>query len=225
MTNKVSKSNENNELEQKSAAESFISKNAKRIAVALAVIVIGGAGYFMYDAFVVQPNNKEAQEKIVASENYFKDKEYEKALNGDSINGGGFLQIIDEYGNTPTGNLAKLQAGLCYAQLGQYEQAVTYLEQYDSCDDAIITPAAIMALGNCYAQLDQEIKAAETLEKAAKKADNNTISPICLMQAADLYIKQGKKDKALACYQTIKEKYTTSAMAGNIDKYINSISK
>lgn len=224
MTKQVSPANENNELEQKSAAESFVTKNVKTIIVALAVIVVGAAAYFMYNAFVVTPNNKEAQEKMIASVNYFKNKEYDKALNGDSINSG-FLQIIDEYGNTKTGNLAKLQAGLCYAQLGQYQDAVKYLEEYDGCDDEIITPAAMMALGNCYAQLDQEIKGAEMLEKAAKKADNNTISPICLMQAADLYIKQAQPDKARACYETIKEKYPTSGMGVNIDKYLNSIIK
>lgn len=225
MTNQVSHSNENNELEPNGAAESFITKNAKLIGIALAVVVIAGAGYFLYDSLVAKPRNLEAQERIAASENFFKDKEYEKALNGDSINGGGFLQIIEEYGNTPTGNLAKLQAGLCYAQLGEYAKAIPFLEEYDGCDDAIITPAAMMALGNCYAQTEKEDKAAETLEKAAKKADNISLSPICLMQAADVYIKLGKSDKALECYKTIKSKYPTSSLAANIDKYIDSIGK
>ena len=56
-----------------------------------------------------------------------------------------------------------------------------------------------------------------------KAADNNTISPYCLLQAGLIYEKQGKKNDALKVYTEIKEKYYASMQAMDIDKYINRV--
>lgn len=39
--------------------------------------------------------------------------DFELALVGDE-NGAGFLDVIEKYGSTPSGNLAKHYAGICY---------------------------------------------------------------------------------------------------------------
>ena len=39
--------------------------------------------------------------------------DYALALEGDA-NGAGFLEVIEKYGSTPSGNLAKHYAGVCY---------------------------------------------------------------------------------------------------------------
>ena len=84
----------------------------------------------------------------------------------------------------------------------------------------MISPAAIGALGNAYAHLKQLDKAVDLLKKAAKTADNNTLSPLYLIQAGEILEKQGKKDEALKLYQEIKEKYFNSMQYQTIDKYI-----
>ena len=84
----------------------------------------------------------------------------------------------------------------------------------------MISPAAIALKGNCYAELGQNDKAADLLLKAAKKADNNTLSPTCLLQAGQIFLAQGQKDKALDCFKQIKDKYQQSNIFYEIDKYI-----
>ncbi len=42
---------------------------------------------------------------------------------------------------------------------------------------------------------------------AADKADNNTLSPIFLLQAGEILVKQGKYDDAVNAYTKIKDKY------------------
>ena len=76
------------------------------------------------------------------------------------------------------------------------------------------------AMGNCYAQLGQLDKAASMLLKAANEADNNSLSPIYLLQAGEILVKQGKYDDAIQAYTTIKDKYFRSYQAMDIDKYI-----
>ena len=82
------------------------------------------------------------------------------------------------------------------------------------------SPAATALKGNCYAELGENEKAAELLLKAAKDADNNTISPTCLLQAGQIFAALGQMDKALDCYKQIKSKYQQSNLYYEIDKYI-----
>ena len=162
---------------------------------------------------------------IFKGQQYFAMDDYEKALNGDGQDYPGFLKIADEYGSTDAGNLAELYAGLSYAQTGKYQEAVIRLENFKERDDAMVSPAALGALGNCYAELDQLDKATATLLKAAEKADNNSLSPLYLLQAGQIFESQGQKDKALECYQKIKTQYVNSMQYADIDKYIERVSE
>lgn len=201
------------------AGTGFVERNIKTLSYTvggiLAVIILA---LIIYQYYIV-PRNAEAADNIAVAEQLFLSGDYEKALNGDGTNAG-FLQIIDKYGSTPSGNLASLYAGLCYAHTDKAEEAVKYLEDYDACGDMMVSNAALGALGNCYAQLGQNDKAAATLLKAAKRADNNTLSPLFYQQAGQLYEAVGNKDKAMDCYKTIKSDYPQSMQAQDIDKYI-----
>ncbi len=202
------------------SSEAFIEKYKKPVMGAFIVLIVLIGGYFLYRNFVGIPRENKANELIFKGEQYFASDNYEKALNGDGQGYPGFLRIASEYGSTKAGNLAQLYAGLSYARMGKYQEAVAQLEKFSGCNDAMISPAAIGALGNCYAQLDQPEKATTTLLKAARKADNNSLSPIYLMQAGEIFESQGQKEKALECYREIKEKYVNSMQYGEIDKYI-----
>ena len=66
-----------------------------------------------------------------------------------------------------------------------------------------------------------------TLKKAAKLADNGSLSPIFLMQAGELLESMGKADEALKLYQEVKDNYKNSmaVQQQEIDKYIERASK
>ena len=97
-----------------------------------------------------------------------------------------------------------------------------YLKAFDG-DDNMVAPGVLSALGNCYANTGDLSAAVSKFIEAAKAADNNTISPYCLLQAGIIYEKQGKKEDALKVYTQIKDKYFASIQAMDIDKYINRV--
>ena len=204
------------------ASTSFIEKNFKTLAAAiggvLAVIIIA----LVVNQYYIQPKKADAADNIAVAQQLFIAGNYEQALNGDGTNPG-FLQVIDQYGSTPSGNIARLYAGLCFAQTEKYEEAVKYLDDYDACDDQMVSNAAIAALGNCYAQLGQNEKAASTLLKAAKRANSTTLSPLFYLQAGQIYESLGNKDEALKCYEIIKNEYPQSMQRQDIDKYIERV--
>lgn len=224
MTNKKTQHDSLNVEQTLISSEAFIDKYKKPIMYVFIAIIVLAGGYLAYRK-VVSEREVKANELIFKGQQYFASDNYEKALNGDGQGFPGFLKIADDYSLTKTGNLAQLYAGLSYAKLGKYQEAVTRLEDFKNCSDAMVSPAAIGALGNCYAELDQLDKATSTLLEAAKKADNNSLSPLYLIQAGEIFESQGKKDKALECYKEIKTKYVNSMQYAEIDKYIERVSE
>ncbi len=205
--------------EAMSASEAFIIKYKNKFLVGIAAIVIIVGGILGYKHFISEPNEKKASEALFKAEQYFGASNYEAALNGDSLGAVGFLTVADKFSGTDAGELANAYAGICYAQLGQYENAVKYLDKFNA-DDQLITPAVLGTKGNCYAQLGELDKAAATLIKAADKANSHALSPIYLIQAGQIYEKLGKNSEAISAYKTVKEKYFNSYQAMDIDKYI-----
>ena len=200
-------------------SEAFLIKYKNAIIGGVVAVIIIVAGFIMYKNLYAEPREEKAQAALFKGQEYFEQDAFEQALNGDSIGYTGFLKVADEYSGTKAANLAKAYAGICYAQLGKYEEAVKMLDSFNG-KDQMVAPAILGAAGNCYAQLGQLDKAASTLLSAADKADNNTLSPIFLLQAGEILVKQGKYDDAVNAYTKIKDKYFQSYQAMDIDKYI-----
>ena len=200
-------------------SEAFLIKYKNALIGGVVAVLIIVAGFIMYKNLYAEPREEKAQAALFKGQEYFEQDAYEQALNGDSIGFVGFLKVADDFSGTKAANLAKAYAGICYAQLGKYEEAVKMLDSFNG-KDQMVAPAILGAAGNCYAQLGQLDKAASTLMSAADKADNNTLSPIFLMQAGEILVKQGKYDDAVDAYTKIKDKYFQSYQAMDIDKYI-----
>lgn len=200
-------------------SEAFLIKYKNAIIGSVVAVIIIVAGFIMYKNLYAEPREEKAQAALFKGQEYFEADAFEQALNGDSIGYTGFLKVADDYSGTKAANLAKAYAGICYAQLGKYEEAVKMLDSFNG-KDQMVAPAILGAAGNCYAQLGQLDKAASTLLSAADKADNNTLSPIFLIQAGEILVKQGKYDDAVNAYTKIKDKYFQSYQAMDIDKYI-----
>lgn len=199
-------------------AEVFIKNNLMKLSLGLAAVVILIVAIWGYNHW---QNGREtaAQEAIAASQELFVQENYEVALNGDA-NSVGFLKVMDEYSGTKSANLAKLYAAICYAKTDKYEDAIKLFEDFSGQGDQMVSPAAIAALGNCYVQTGNNEKGVELLIKAAKKADNDAVSPYFLLQAAIVLEADGNNEKAIELYKEIKEKYVNSTLADQMDAYI-----
>ena len=202
-----------------SSSEAFLLKNKNIILGAVVALVVVVCGYVGYKNFIAEPAELKASEAIFKGEQYFGAANYEAALNGDSIGFAGFASLSKEHSGTKAGNLATAYAGICCAQLGKYEEATTYLNNF-SADDQLVSPAVMATMGNCYAQLGQLDKAASALIKAADKANSLALSPLYLVQAGQILEKLGKNAEAVEAYKLVKSKYANSWQAMDIDKYI-----
>ena len=209
--------------------EQFFLKFRKQILIAVAAVILVIVGVVVYKSFIAGPREDKASTALAKAQDAFMQGDFKTALNG-SKDMEGFLAVSDNYGGTDAANLADAYAGLCYAQLGDWSNAVKYLEDFDTKSDAMISPAVEAALGNAYANTGDIDKAISTLKDAADMSDsrsenglNNALSPTYLIQAARLLESQGKKSEALDIYKEVKAKYVNSQASMDIDKYIERV--
>ena len=213
--------NENAEavVEAVSKTEKFFEENGKLISIICAGFVVACAIVFCWFKFAYQPKVNEAQGQMAVAEQNFRYADYELALNGDG-NALGFAQIIDEYGKK-AGKAVYFYAGVCELQLGEWEQAIKYLQAYNG-KDAILAARATACIGDAYVGLEDYKKALGYFEKAAATVDNMYAAGYLLKAAAVAEV-LGENEKALSYYKSIKENYAESLEAYDIDKYIGRI--
>jgi tetratricopeptide (TPR) repeat protein len=185
--------------------------------IGLGVIVLL-VGLFWLGKLYFNKRNNEAQSQMFQAEKYLELDSLKLALNGDG-NYLGFLDIAKDYKFTNTGNLAKYSAGICYLHLGNYKEAIDYLNKY-SKKDKVIGSMAIGATGDAYVELGDLDKGVSKYIEAADYAKNSFNTPLFLMKAGEIYESKGKYPDALKLYERIQNEYPESTEGTTIDKYI-----
>ena len=207
--------------------EMFFEKNSKSMIIALLALFVLAAAIFGYRQLISQPRERKAAEMIAQAQYRFESTtpEYQLALEGDA-NGPGFLDVIDQYGSTRAGNLAKHYAGICYLRLGDLDNAATYLAKYKPAKGI---PAEIVNAQNIGLQGDIAVEkgdyaaAIKLFEKAAKVSDNNLTAPMYLRKAGLAEQAQGNEQKAAAFYEEILTSYPASMEAREAEKLLGSV--
>ena len=204
-----------------SATERFFNENKKTIWCAVAAVLVIGLGILAYNKFIYQPKCVEAMQQAFPAEMSFQNGEYELALNGDG-NNLGFADIIADYG-TKAGKAVYLYAGICELQLGNNEEALSYLKKYNG-KEPILAARAKSCEGDAYVALGDYAAAVRSYKAAAACADNVFVAGYLLKEGSALEA-LGQKEEALACYKTIENDYPQSIEAYEIAKHIARVSE
>ena len=196
--------------------EQFIEKNQRILMYIVMGIIAVVLIYFGYQKFYLSPMEENAQDQIFMAQKYFEKDSLNRALYGDG-NALGFIDIIDDYGSTKTGNLARYYAGICYLRMGNYEEAIEYLESHDPVD-LLIGPMALGGIGDAYMELNDPETAAEYYLEAAEISDNYFPAPMYLYRAGMTFEMIGRFEDAYDAYERIFEDYYRSNEARSIER-------
>ena len=201
-------------------AKGFWEKHSRNILLTSSAIILLAGGYLAYKNLVQIPKETKAQEEIYRAEENFRKDSLSLALNGNATTPG-FLKVISKYGGTKAGNIARLYAGECYLQLGDYKNAVTQLKAFNPNGARQIAAKAEGLLGDAYAELKENDKAITHYKKAGSLfTDDQAISSEYLFRAALLLEMTGKTKDALSVLQEIKDKFPRTERGFMADKYI-----
>lgn len=197
----------------------FWEKHSKIVFISAAVIVLAVVCFFLVKKFYVEPRNERAADEMYAAQYYFEHSDMEKALNGDGKHLG-FLQIIDEFGSTKSGNLANYYIGIIYLNQGKYAEAIGCFKKFSS-NDMFLDAQSQALTGDAYWELKDVGSAIKYYEKAVKNNPNELTTPFTLLKLGMAYESTDAYAKALKAYKRIKEEFPRSGEAREIDKYIS----
>ena len=206
-----------NVQEALSKSEAFIETYRKELLYGVGAVVILVLAVLAFRTYYLVPREAEAQEKMIFCVNNFERDSFRLALRGDDMNDG-FETIVDDYKFTDAAELAAAYAGVCAYQLGEYEEAIDYLDKFDA-RSVNMTPATICLKGDAYVELGDYKSAIKEFLRAAD-TQNDLVAPRSLKKAGLAYEALGEYDKAVDVYTEIKDTYFSSMEAGDIDKYI-----
>ncbi|MCX6325183.1 MAG: tetratricopeptide repeat protein [Bacteroidia bacterium] len=197
--------------------EQFLEENYKTLLIVLGVLV-ALVGIVWLGKLYLNKRNDEALSQMYQAERYLEMDSLNLALNGDG-NYLGFLDIAKDYKFTNSGNLSRYSAGICYLHLGEYQEAIDFLNKY-SKKDKVLGSLAIGATGDAYVESGDLDKGVAKYIEAADFAKNSFNTPLFLMKAGEIYELTGKYADALKVYERIENEYPESTEGTTIEKYI-----
>ncbi|MFT5821424.1 MAG: tetratricopeptide (TPR) repeat protein [Crocinitomix sp.] len=206
------------ELDQLTSTESFIDKYKKPLIIGAGALVVIVLGIIGYQKFISDPHELESREAYWPAYYEWEQDSIAMAITG-SEDFDGMEDIAAEYSGTSGGNIANYTMALAAMDEAQYQDALDY---FDECDfDDIIVGSMVLGLkGDCYVELDDYASAADMFEDAASREVNEFTTPMYLLKAGLTYEALDNNDAALTAYEKIKNDWSNSDEAQEIDKYI-----
>ena len=201
----------------------FYEVNKKKIFIVAGVIALVGVllGLYFYKSRI---SNEEASTALGKIYSYYDQASSDPNSYNVAINGiperkvEGLKSIVDKYGSTPSGEVARIYLGNAYYATGNVDEAMKMFESFSSSDPTL-TAAALAGQGACYESKQNFEQAASMFEKAGGM---QTLSGAEYLQsAARCYGLKGDKAKALELCKKIKKDYPKSAQAREIDRYLS----
>ena len=203
-------------------AVSWYQTNKKKITnVGIAIVIVIG-GIWWYTNQQSQKNEKAANEfaKVFT---FYDNGQYQLAISGvPERNVRGLQAIVDDYGSTTNGNLARFYLGDCYYNLGEYDKALAEFEEVDVPTD-LLEASRLAGIAACYEVKANFSDAAKYFERAGRISDTNPNTPEYLADAARNYAKTGNKEQAIELYKYIKKEHASSAAAREAERRINEL--
>lgn len=121
-------------------------------------------------------------------------------------------EIVDSYGSTPSGNMARLYLATIDYNLNRPDEALTLYRAFSS-GNRDLQASALAGAASCNVQKKAFAAAAEDFEKASEKAENEALKAIYLNKAAESDLSAGKTDQAVKLLDKIVKSWPGTSAA------------
>jgi tetratricopeptide (TPR) repeat protein len=208
-----------------SKTEEWVAANQKYIFIVIGIAAVFVLGFLGFDKYVQQPAESNAMNEMHHAQTYFESANQTKndSLFNLSLNGTdgkfGMIDLIENYPGTKASNLASYYAGMSYLNLNDYQNSIKYLSQFKS-EDEILGSTALGSIGDCFSQLNQFEDAFEYYQKAINFTSNDFTTPMYLLKAGYIGLEINQSKKSLNFFNRIKNDFSNSIEATNIDALI-----
>lgn len=198
-------------------AEDFLERYQKPALIVLGVLVLL-AGAFAFYKYNQADKNAQAQAEMYNAVFLFEKDSFNLALKGDGKESIGLQEIADEYSGTQAGKLAAFYAGLIYLKQGKFQEAIDYLDNYES-EDGLYQARSWSLIGDAYSELNDLDNSIKYYKKASEYKANEQITPGYLMKLGLAYELNKDWKNAAEAYNRIVQEFPKAQELSDAKKY------
>jgi len=199
----------------------YFSQNQKPLLIAAGVFVVLVAAIFLYKSHQ-KANDEKAAYEMSKVMSLYDSGSYLDAIQGKGAKIIGLKKIVDEYGSTKNGEIAKIYLANSYFYLGKTDEALKVYKDYGGSNE-IFEASALAGQAGCLEAIDQNEQAADLYKKASAVSDANSLNSEYLLKAGIDYMKIGKKADAKELFEKIRKDYNTTAAFREVDRYYSQL--
>ena len=130
-----------------------------------------------------------------------------------------FETAVNQYDGKIGGEVSQFLLGRQLMEQGEFEDALNELSSVN-LKDTYLSSLVVKLQADCYSELKDYEKAANLYLEAAEINPNENTTPEILFSAGQCAEEINNFEKALECYQKIKDEYPSSTKGMSIEKYI-----
>lgn len=187
----------------------------------LVTFIVGGAivliaGYFLYQQFVVKPNEEKSMDAYWVGMNYAAKDSTDVAIDE-------LTAVVKKYDGYSGGENAQYLLATQLMKKGEFKKAIETLEGVNT-EDTYISAMSIGLQGDCYSEQGKYKEAVEKYVEASETNKNELTTPMYLFKAGLCAEELKDFEAALGYYQTIKDDYTSYSQRKQVEKYIARVS-
>lgn len=200
-------------------AKSFYDENQTVIFSVVGIIVAIVLVAVLYTS-KVDESNLSASVELTRVINTYNSGLYLQAIDGKAgTQEIGLAKIVDEYGGSEQGELARIYLANAYYYTEQYDKAMEAYDDYSGSDNLMVA-SALAGIAGCYENEKDYESAAKYFSKAANVSKYVPSNPNYLLNAGINYLKIKNKSEAKNVLKRVKKDYSTSLAAREVDKYL-----
>jgi tetratricopeptide (TPR) repeat protein len=184
-------------------------KNLIISVVVLLCVAAGGTFLWMQKTKADENAASLAMAKVTA---WIETNDMAKAVDGDGTSKG-LKSIVSSYGNTPSGNMARLYLGTIYFTSNKPDEALVMYNAFTSSNKDL-QASALAGAASCHVQKKAFAEAAAGYEKASAAAENEALKAMYLNKAGENYAAAGSLDKASKLFDQIVKTWPGTSSAG-----------
>lgn len=173
--------------------------------------------------------NKNAEDNLLAAAQVsqilpsYEQGQFQKAVDGEpGTQLSGLKNIVDQFGSTDQGELAKIYLANAYYSLGNYNKALETYSDYSGNSD-LHKSSALAGMAACYEAMGTYDEAADYYKKASEAYYIKSQTADFLLNAGINYMKSGQKDDAKKVLESVKSDYKSTPAAMEVDKYLSQL--
>lgn len=201
----------------------FYEKNKKNISIGVTVLAV------LIIVSYVYVNNRGKDNVLAMTQlgevfSYYDNGQFQVAIDGvPERNVPGLKSIVDNFGNSRSGEIARFYLANAYYALRKYDDALKQFEDYSPSGEMLVV-SRYAGMGACYEAAGKYKEAAESFESASTKYTKDLNAAENLNNAARNYTQAGEKQKAIDLYKRLKKNYPASTYSRDADRFITQLS-